>query len=83
MDDSEKFSETYLPKKEDFYSHPNMEGITDCRLCTHKKSLKSLILGEYLDLYVQNDTLLLADVFEGGVLNHMNLTLLIFLLHQD
>ena len=29
MDDWEKFNETSLPEKEDFYSHLNMEGITD------------------------------------------------------
>ena len=29
MDDCEKFCETLLPKKEDFYSHLNMEDITD------------------------------------------------------
>ena len=29
MDDWEKFNETSLPGKEDFYSHLNMEDITD------------------------------------------------------
>ena len=29
MDDWEKFNETSLPEKEDFYRHLNMEGITD------------------------------------------------------
>ena len=29
MDDWEKFSETMLPEKVDFYSHLNMEDITD------------------------------------------------------
>ena len=29
MDDWETFSETLLPEKEDFYSHLNMEDVTD------------------------------------------------------
>ena len=29
MDDWEKLNETLLPEKEDFYSHVNMEDITD------------------------------------------------------
>ena len=29
MDDWEKFNETSLPEKEDFYSHLNMEDITE------------------------------------------------------
>ena len=36
MDDWEKFIETSLPEKEDFYSHINMEDITDVhakRIC--------------------------------------------------
>ena len=31
MDDWEKINETSLPEKEDFYSHFNMEDITDCK----------------------------------------------------
>ena len=40
MDDCEKFNETSLPKKEDFYSHLNMEDITDAQK-THKKKTRT------------------------------------------
>ena len=60
MDDWEKFSETSLPEKEDFYSHLNMEGIIDADY-THRKRVckyfKINNLGEYHDLYVQRHTL--------------------------
>ena len=36
MDNCEKFNETSLPEKEDFYSHLNMEDITDTD-CAHAK----------------------------------------------
>ena len=36
MDDWEKFNETSLPEKEDFYSHLNIEDITDSD-CDHTK----------------------------------------------
>ena len=55
MDDWEKFNETSLPEKEDFYSHSNMEDITDAdyahakRVC---KDFETKNLGEYHDLYV-------------------------------
>ena len=68
MDDSEKLNETSLPEKENFYSHLNMEDITDedymhrRRVCL---DFKIKHLGEYHDLYVQSDTLLLADAFEN------------------
>ena len=68
MDDWEKFSETLLAEKENFYSHLNMEDITYAdyayakRVC---KDFKINNLGEYHALYVQSDTLLLADVFEN------------------
>ena len=68
MDDWEKFNETSLPEKEDFYSHLNMEDITDADYVHTKRVCKDFEiknLGEYHDLYVQSDTLLLADVFEN------------------
>ena len=38
MDDCEKFNETSLPeKKKDFYSHLNMEGITDANFVHAKR----------------------------------------------
>ena len=68
MDNWEIFNETLLPNKEAFYSNLNMESITDTDY-THAnkvfKEFKLKNLGEYHDLYVQSDTLLLADVFEN------------------
>ena len=67
MDDWEKINETSLPEKEDFYSNLNMEDITDADYTQARRFCKDFEiknLGEYHDLYVQGDTLLLADVFE-------------------
>ena len=58
MDEWEKFNETKLPGKEEFYGNLNMEDITDADF-----EIKNL--GEYHDLYLKSDTLLLADVFEN------------------
>ena len=55
-------------KKDDFYSYFNMENITDGDYAHAKKVCKDFEIkniGEYHDLYVQTDTLLLADVFEN------------------
>ena len=60
MDHWEKFNERSLPEKEDFYSHIDMEDITDANY-THAKR----VCKEYHDLYVQNDTLFLAGVLEN------------------
>ena len=68
IDDWKKLNETLIPKKEDFYSHLNMEDITDADYAQAKRVCKDFEirdLGEYHDLYVQSDTLLLADVFEN------------------
>ena len=68
MDCWEKFNETSLPSKKDFYSNLNMENIDDIdyRLGNNVfKRFKLKSLGEYHDLYIQSDTLLLADVFEN------------------
>ena len=68
MDNWERFDETTLPNKKAFYSTLNMKNITDvdyrhANSVFKKFGLKNL--GEYHDLYVQSDTLLLADVFEN------------------
>ena len=67
MVDWEKYSETVLPENKDFYSHLNMEDITDVDYAHAKRVCKDFeikFLGKY-DLYVQSDRLLLADVFEN------------------
>ena len=61
MDNWERFNKTSLPTKESFYSNFNMENIKTKKL----KIFKLKNLGEYHDLYVQSDTLLLADLFEN------------------
>ena len=68
MDSWEKVNEISLPSKEDFYSNLNMEDISDndYRHANNVfKGFKLENLGDYHDLYVQSDTLLLADVFNN------------------
>ena len=66
MDNWERFNETSLPSKESFYSNLNMKNIDDIdyrRGNNIFNKFKLNNLEEYHDLYVQSDTLLLADVF--------------------
>ena len=68
MDSWEKFDETTLTPKEAFYSNLNLEDISDEDYAHAQKvwdvfEIKNC--GQYHDLYVQSDTLLLADVFEN------------------
>ena len=68
MDSWEKFNKTSLPIKEDFYSHLNREDIEefDYRHGNNVfNNFKLNNLGDYHDLYVQSDSLLLADVFKN------------------
>ena len=68
MDSFEKFNKTELPTKEEFYSILNNEHISDKDYCHAKKVLNTFQLqtmGEYHNLYLQSDILLLADVFEN------------------
>ena len=68
MNDWDRFNEEKLPNKSDFYSTLNMEDISEIDYrhalkVFNKFNIKNL--GEYHDLYVQSDTILLADVFES------------------
>ena len=68
MDDCENFGETSLPEKEEFYTKLNTKYIADLdynhakRIC---KDFEIKNMGEYHDLHLKSDILLLADVFEN------------------
>ena len=68
MNSSEKFKKTDLPTKEEFYSILNNENITD-EDYQHAKNVWDIFqlqtMGDYHDLYLKSDVLLLADVFEN------------------
>ena len=66
MDNWDKFDGTYLPSKKDHYSELILEDISDKDYEHAQKLFKeySKNMGDYHDLYVQADALLLADVFE-------------------
>ena len=68
MDNWERFNKTLLPDKESFYSNVNMENINDIDYRHGNnvfKIFKLKKLGKYHDLYVQSDTLFLANLFEN------------------
>ena len=67
MDSWERFNEISLPPKKYFYSEFNLEDISTKDYLHGQKvwvEFEIRNLGEYHDLYVQTDTLLLADVYE-------------------
>ena len=67
MDSWERFNETILPSKKDFYSELNLEDSSDSD-CEHAKEVFKKYcknMEDYLDLYVETDTLLLAYVYEN------------------
>ena len=67
MHEWEKFNEITLPEKEEFYSNLNMD-ITDADYMHGKRICKDFEikhLGEYHDLYLKSETLLLVDVFKN------------------
>lgn len=67
MSSIDKFDETEMPPKEEFYSKLN-----DCHISAedyeHAKKVwaefRMKTMGEYHDLYLKSDVLLLADMFE-------------------
>ena len=68
IDSWERFDENTISPKEAFYSELDLEDIRDAYYEHVKKvweAFERKKFGEYHDLYVQCDTLLLADVFES------------------
>ena len=64
----DEINETSLPKKKELYINLAMESITDSNYKHTKRVWKHFGIknvGQYHDLYLQSDTLLLADVFES------------------
>ena len=68
MDSFERFDKTCLPPQEAFYSSLSDEGITDDDY-KHAQEVWDTFdcrnIGDYHDLYLKTDVLLLADVFEN------------------
>ena len=68
IEEWDKFNEKVLPGKESFYSNLTLENISEIDY-THANNVFKKFninnLGEYHDLYVRSDTLLLADIFEN------------------
>ena len=68
IDEWDKFNEKIIPGKESFYSNLTLENISETDYAHANNILKKFNinnLGEYHDLYVRSDTLLLADIFEN------------------
>ena len=68
MNSWDRFNEDKFPMKEQFYSRLNMSGVSDddyehaCKVWT-EFGIKNM--GEYHDLYLRTDEILLANVFES------------------
>ena len=67
MDSFDKFEETKLPARDAFFNHLNIEALPAKRY-EHAQDVwrtyNMNTLGDYHDLYVKSDALLLCDVFE-------------------
>ena len=68
MDSWDKFKETSLPSIEKFYSNLNMSGVSDGdykHACRVWREFGIRNMGEYHDLYLRTDVVLLVNVFES------------------
>ena len=68
MDNWGKFKETSLPSIEKFYSNLNMSGVSDGdyeHACSVWREFGIRNMGEYHDLYLRTDVILLANIFES------------------
>ena len=63
-----RFKDSELPSKDKLYSNLNMSGVSDKEYehaCKVWKEFKIKNMGEYHDLYLRTDVILLANVFES------------------
>ena len=77
MDSFDKFNKTELPTKEEFYSILNDEHISDEDYCHAENvwnSFKLQTMGEYHDLYLKSDILLLADELKTSAKHVFSIT---------
>ena len=68
MDNWDCFTETTLPPKSSFYSKLNMSGVSDQdyeHTCKVWRDFGIRKLGEYHDLYLKTDVILLANIFKA------------------
>ena len=68
MDIWDKFKETSLPSIEKFYSNLNMSGVGDGdyeHACRVWREFGIRNIGQYHNLYLRTDVVLLANVFES------------------
>ena len=68
MSSWDKFNEGRLPSKDKFYSNLNMSGVSDKEYehaCKVWNEFGVNNMGEYHDLYLKTDRILLANVFES------------------
>ena len=68
MDSWDKFKETSLPSITHFYSNLNMSGVSDGdyeHACSIWREFGIRNMGEYHDLYLRTDVILLANVFKS------------------
>ena len=75
MDSEAKFSQTQLPKRDDFYSLLTNEEISESEYAHSQKVWETFgieNMGQYHDLYLKSDVLLLADIFQN--FREINLT---------
>ena len=67
MNSWDRFNDNKLPSEDKFYSNLNMSGVSDKEYenaCKVWKELAIKNMGEYHDLYLRTDVILLANVFE-------------------
>ena len=83
----DRFEETSLPPASSFYSKLNMSGVSDEdyeHACKVWKEFNICNLGEYHDLYLRTDIILLANILESFRRVFLdNYGLDTFILHQD